>query len=333
VFREQRFPTRFQYGSKGGPGFNTNVIVTDAGSEERVSRWETAKRQYDIQEAVKSFSDFQEIYAFFLNMRGCAYGFRFKDWTDYATTVNGTTHVPLNGPGTEPVVTHTDMPLGTGDGTTTRFRLRKVYTTGAFSTVRFISKPVSGTVKVGVGGVNQTSGFTVDTTTGEVIFTSAPANGAVLTAGCEFDVPVRFGKELDNPGHLAAGPDDFGYGSMDSIPLVELSDLEVGPGGASGDGLYCGAAVEVCLTENYQLSAGLARIYAIEANASGLSIFLPDEETTAAGGPVFWVINNGPNTVTLKTHGGSTLTTIAVGAYVTAVLAADGDRDNHWYLI
>ena len=36
------------------------------------------------------------------------------------------------------------------------------------------------------------SGWTVDTTTGVVTFTAAPAGGVIVRAGFEFDVPVRF---------------------------------------------------------------------------------------------------------------------------------------------
>jgi uncharacterized protein (TIGR02217 family) len=57
--------------------------------------------------------------------------------------------------------------------------------------VRTITKPVAGTVKVYLDGVEQLWGWSVDTTTGVVTFGTAPAMGVEVTADCEFDVPVR----------------------------------------------------------------------------------------------------------------------------------------------
>src|SRR4029453_17117387 len=81
--------------------------------------------------------------------------------------------------------------LGTGDGTQTEFQLLKHYPSGSVIEVRTISKPVAGTVKVYLDGVEQLSGWSVDTTTGLVTFSTAPAAGVEVTADFEFDVPVR----------------------------------------------------------------------------------------------------------------------------------------------
>jgi uncharacterized protein (TIGR02217 family) len=58
--------------------------------------------------------------------------------------------------------------------------------------VRTITKPVAGTVKVYLDGIEQLSGWSADTTTGLVTFGMAPALGVEVTADFEFDVPVRF---------------------------------------------------------------------------------------------------------------------------------------------
>jgi uncharacterized protein (TIGR02217 family) len=84
--------------------------------------------------------------------------------------------------------------------------------------VREISAPVAGTVLVAVNGV-ATTNFTVNTSTGVVTFNagSIPANGAVVTAGFEFDVPVRFDTDeiTVNLSHFAAG-------DIPEIPLIEV---------------------------------------------------------------------------------------------------------------
>jgi lambda family phage tail tape measure protein len=66
------------------------------------------------------------------------------------------------------------------------------YHAGGIAETRTITKPVAGTTKIYVNGTPQASGWSVNTATGVVTFTSAPANGAVITADFEFDVPARF---------------------------------------------------------------------------------------------------------------------------------------------
>jgi len=89
------------------------------------------------------------------------------------------------------VVDALDQPLGMGDGAATSFQLVKRYVSGGEWAERPIRKPVSGSVLVAVDGV-EVSAFEVDHVTGVVTFDAAPADGAVLTAGYAFDVPVRF---------------------------------------------------------------------------------------------------------------------------------------------
>ena len=59
-----------------------------------------------------------------------------------------------------------------GDGATTTFTLKKTYQSGAGSYTRDVTKPVTGSVRVAVAGVEKVEGtdFTVDVTTGVVTF-------------------------------------------------------------------------------------------------------------------------------------------------------------------
>jgi uncharacterized protein (TIGR02217 family) len=97
-----------------------------------------------------------ELIAFFRARRGRAYGFWFKDWTDYKAT---------------------GQLLGTGDDVQTQFQLVKHYPSGSVIEVRTITKPVAGTVEVYLDGIEQLSGWSVDTTTGFVTLGTAPALG------------------------------------------------------------------------------------------------------------------------------------------------------------
>ena len=147
------------------------------------------------------------VLAFFEERRGRAYGFRWKDWADFKSCA----------PSQSPAAT--DQTLGTGDGTDTTFQLIKTYGASYLPWPRTIAKPVSGTLRVAVNGGAQTEGvdFSVDSTTGIVTFTAAPPNGQSVTAGFEFDVPVRFDTDSLEI-EMAAGL----HGGIPNVPVVEL---------------------------------------------------------------------------------------------------------------
>ena len=93
----------------------------------------------------------------------------------------------------------------------------KRYASGAQAWTRAIAKPVAGSVRLALGGVEQLSGWSVDTATGLVNFDAAPGAGVAITAGFEFDVPVRFDTDA-----LGVTLDLERLGSITSILLLEL---------------------------------------------------------------------------------------------------------------
>ena len=93
----------------------------------------------------------------------------------------------------------------------------KHYPSGSAIQVRTITKPVAGTVKVYLDGVEQLSGWSVDATTGLVTFSTAPASDVEITADFEFDVPVRFDTD-----HMAVTIESFKLHHWQQIPIVEL---------------------------------------------------------------------------------------------------------------
>ena len=72
-------------------------------------------------------------------------------------------------------------------------------------------------VRIALGGVEQLSGWSVDTATGVITFSAAPGAGVAITAGFEFDVPVRFDTDV-----LDVTLDLERLGSITSIPLLEI---------------------------------------------------------------------------------------------------------------
>jgi len=205
AFHEVRFPDDISRGARGGPERRTQIVELASGDEERNASWANSRRRYDAAYGIRRADDLAAVVAFFEARNGRLYGFRWKDWADFKSCL----------PSGTPAAT--DQAIGTGDSATTDFQLVKVYASGAQTWIRTISKPVAGTVRIAIDGVDQASGWSVDTTTGVVTFTTAPANGAAITAGFEFDVPVRFDTDT-----LDVTLDIERLGSVTSIPLIEV---------------------------------------------------------------------------------------------------------------
>jgi len=207
TFHEVRFPASLSFGAAGGPERRTEIVTLANGFEERNSPWEHSRRRYDAGLGLRALDDVETALAFFEARRGQLYGFRWKDWADYRSSRPS-----------EPI-TDDDQILGTGDGAETAFQLTKTYSSGGFDYVRPIAKPVAGTVVVALDGAPQAEGtaFSLDAETGIVTFATAPAAGVQITAGFEFDVPVRFDTDT-----LTATADAFAAGQVPSIPVVEV---------------------------------------------------------------------------------------------------------------
>jgi len=206
-FHEIRFPTDLSFGCVGGPERRTEIVTLANGFEERNTPWEHARRRYDAGLGMRSLDDLEQLIAFFEARRGQLYGFRWKDWLDCKSCPPSK------------AVAFDDQVIGSGDGTTQVFQLTKTYVSGTQSYTRPIRKPVIGTVRIGVDGTALMAeiGFSVDTVTGLVTLSEAPVEGAVVTAGFEFDVPVRFDTD-----RIQTSVESFRTGDVPSVPVVEL---------------------------------------------------------------------------------------------------------------
>ena len=208
-FHEARFPTAISFGATGGPERRNEIVLLTSGREKRNARMSASRRRYDAGTGVRSLADLYEVMAFFEARRGSLHGFRFRDPFDMRS----------GRPDREP--DPTDQALGTGDGSRRGFQLCKTYGEGEDAYVRIIAKPDGDTVRVAVNGAEKTAGthFSVDATTGLVTFAEAhaPGEGAAVTAGFAFDVPVRFDTE-----HLSASLSAFQAGHIPTIPLIEI---------------------------------------------------------------------------------------------------------------
>jgi uncharacterized protein (TIGR02217 family) len=206
-FHDVRFPVNLSLGSVGGPERRTEIVTLSNGFEERNTPWAHSRRRYDAGAGMRSLDDIAVLVAFFEARRGMLHGFRWKDWADYKSCA------PSGTPA------FSDQRIGTGDGETTVFSLTKRYEAGSAPYLRPISKPVAGTALAGVAGDELIAGvhFEVDGTTGSLTFFDPPEPGAEVTAGFEFDVPVRFDTDA-----IRTSVGSFQAGEVPDVPVVEV---------------------------------------------------------------------------------------------------------------
>ncbi len=207
AFHETRFPTKLSFGATGGPERRTEIVTLSNGFEERNTPWQHSRRRYDAGVGLRSMADLETLIAFFEERRGQLHAFRWKDWTDFRSGPAGHATGFL------------DQIIGVGDGEIRRFQLVKTYGHGATGYRRPVTKPVTGTVRVGVGGreIEPGGGIDIESTTGEVVFDAAPREGDLVTAGFEFDVPVRF--DMDR---IDVALDTFNAGQVPNVPVIEV---------------------------------------------------------------------------------------------------------------
>jgi uncharacterized protein (TIGR02217 family) len=209
AFHEVLFPLDIALKSSGGPQRRTDIVALGSGAEERNARWAHSRRKYDAGYGVKTFEALSEVVAFFEERRGQLYGFRWRDRLDHSSAAPGANVSPI------------DQAIGTGNGVNASFALSKTYGAIYAPYERPIGKPVAGSVRIAVSGVEVLEGtaFSVDPTTGIVTFHAGhiPASSATVTAGFLFDVPVRFDTD-----YLEVDMSAFAAGAIPKIPVVEI---------------------------------------------------------------------------------------------------------------
>lgn len=207
-FHEVRFPLRLSLSTSGGPKRMTDIVNLTNGREQRNARWRSSRRVYDAGSGLRAVDDLYAVVSFFEARGGQLYGFRFRDPLDAKSCGPGETVSPF------------DQQIGTGDGVTATFQLAKTYGDAGGAWRRDVSKPVSGTVRVAVDGAELPgTGFACDVATGLVTIEEEfiPLSGAVVQAGFEFDVPVRFDTD-----RIDVNLEAFRAGRIPAIPLVEV---------------------------------------------------------------------------------------------------------------
>lgn len=183
-FYEGSLSLGVDYGATGGAIFNTTVVETKLGRQQRNALYSLPLHRYQLGDrtvADRSSSElkkYSQIKQFHTLRRGSYQGFRYKDWADY----RGKSEF-----------------IAVGNGVITQFQLRKAYKAGEAVTYRPIQKPVPNTVFIYENGQiapdvvnNPGDGWHINVETGVLTRAAALPAGVVLNASFEFDVPVWF---------------------------------------------------------------------------------------------------------------------------------------------
>lgn len=201
------FPTNISFGRPGGPQYNNKVVILESGNEDRNIFWQEPRYSWDVGYGVREIPQIYALLKFFHACKGMAQAFRFRDWLDWKSGDDQTREV---------VTAFDDESLGTAAAGQTAFQLKKTYPQSPYSTTINIVKPAGLTVKIGVDGVEETSGWTVSEVTGIITRSVALAGGEEITWGGEFYRKARF--DVDKLSHSF---DAWKAGSVD-VPVIHL---------------------------------------------------------------------------------------------------------------
>lgn len=207
TFHDERFPTKLSLGSIGGPERRTEIVTVASGYEERNSPWKHSRRRFDAGVAMRSLDDMNRVVSFFEARKGRLYGFRWKDWSDFKSCE----------PSKE--VTPFDQKIINRKNSSKILQLCKNYTSGDYTYCREIHKPVDGSIRIAIDGVEIFLGtdFSVDIKKGIISFQTDVTSKMKVTAGFEFDVPVRF--DTDRLEMTVAG---IQAGEVPNVPVIEV---------------------------------------------------------------------------------------------------------------
>lgn len=197
LFHAVNLPEEIEQGAQGGPAFLTSVLPFASGTEDRNIDWDQMREKWDISYGISSREDYDVVRHFFIARRAKAYGWLFKNWSDY--------------------VCNFEL-AGLGNGSQTAFQIVKTYEpAGPLPYTRKITRPRSATLIATVDGTPTTL-FTLGAL-GLVTFNSPPPNTKEVRFYCEFDFPMRF--DTDN---FDLTLDAAEAGTIGRLPICELRE-------------------------------------------------------------------------------------------------------------
>ena len=167
-----RFPDDIAQGVITTAEFDTDVVIRHSGHENRFPNWSEERLMADASYGAKTVDQARALLRFFRIARGRAYGFRFKDWLDFAAVQSDGILVP-------------DLTLDPDGKIAT---LWKQYVNSPNEYRRRIAKPVdNGTFNYWLNAALQTvvTDYTIDYTKGTVQMVNFRVHPVTVDSGIE----------------------------------------------------------------------------------------------------------------------------------------------------
>lgn len=197
-----RLPLEMAEGSLFGPVHRLLVLSGEEEVSERIDVQAGTRLTASIGYRHRPWAEIQRLLAFFWGRRGRYASFQVHDPSDFTASSPSFS--------------------GTGNGTLAVFPVRKAYISGAGVEYRRLYRPV-GEVRVYLDAVLQTSDYTLNSTRGEVTFTTPPAEGVEVATACDaFDTLVRFDTDT-----LEVTLDAVNIASVSGLELTAVNDEPV----------------------------------------------------------------------------------------------------------
>lgn len=296
-FHNVVFPVDIAYGAECSPSFFTEVVRNEeSGKSIRTARRSTPRWRFNAATGVTTRDQFSALLAFIIARQGALFAFPFYNHVDHSSASDGHATPAID-----------DQLIGVGDGSTTQFQLKKTYTDAGGSVAWNVTLPITGSVRVAIDGVEQLSGWSVNTQTGVVTFTTPPGSGLDVTAGFQFYVPVRFSEGVDRDARISMVA--FEAATLPDIEMLEEPD----EAGVTDDMPGGGAAYYEDVTEDMYAVLTNGRLIVVNTATSSLAVHLPDPSLQPTGPDIFHVVNIGSASVAVKNFAGTTLATLGTG--------------------
>ena len=215
-FHDVRLPEEIERGAQGGPMFSTTIMQVDSGQERRNVNWALPLARWDLSYGVRQAVEaggngFAAFRAFFMSRRGRAFGFRFKDWTDFRLQDDPADPLTINFPS-----------QGSAQGISKKYAFEGDDAT-AFH--RRITHPVLDTLRftrTDTGAVVPSTAFEWDEDEYRLNLVAPGIPSIEVAVTGEFDVPVRFDTD-----QLVQSVALWNAVENPEVPIVELRPRQI----------------------------------------------------------------------------------------------------------
>jgi len=199
------YPVTLTYNTITAIRYQTDVIASRGGFEQRNRSWEIPLHSFDLAQDIKVWEDLNQVIGLFKTVKGQELTFLIKDPFNFKSTSLGS------------VIDKEDQFIGIGDGVNAKFQLKKTYSISNLSYTEDILYPDITTILISVDG-GAAEPHIPDPNTGSIFMDTVPANGTIITAGYEFYRRVRF-----DSNQLSIALQNYKLGSA-SLQVSEVRD-------------------------------------------------------------------------------------------------------------